>query len=152
MKSSIRIALFVALISCVASKDNAAKPTTLNHDAAMYEIVIRSRLTPDVVRDILSDCAANQQSITFCAWRDQIEAEATLSNKVSVAVARFPFCGDSLNRSISLWRKRRDSLCKVDAAKEYGGGSNESAAFSQCAASMTNAYARQIYSSRPCKS
>ena len=132
------------LVAILASGDCNAAPSSTSMREAALQVARRSGLSQDELRIMFADCSANQQTITFCAWRDQVAAEIDLQKTLSRVKAQSPVCGNRLARKASLWKRRRDSLCNDDAAKEFGGGSNEAAARSQCAASMTLDYAQQI--------
>ena len=104
------------------------------------ELSRRSGLPPDEVGRLLADCSADQQSITFCAWRDQIAADDSLDEQTARFGASGSACRAAVTRQVAAWRQIRDKRCSAAARSEFGGGSAESAARLQCSADRTKSY------------
>lgn len=86
------------------------------------ELSKRSGLPPDEVAKLLADCNANQQSMYFCTWRDQIAAEQQLQRVVD---KKPPACKVLLERKLGAWKRKRDRGCQRYAEQQWGGGSFE---------------------------
>lgn len=145
----LRVLAAVGIFAANTPIVHAASPG--QQSAVVNEIAKRSGLPSQTVEHLLGDCAANQQSIDFCAWRDQIEAEQALSDAASKAKALSSHCDGLVTAQLAAWEKRRDTRCAAEAEKSDGGGSNEPAAEAECAASMTADYTRHFKPPSECK-
>jgi hypothetical protein len=93
----------------------------------------RSGLPKNNVSALLADCGANQTSINFCAWRDQIIAEQDLQHSVAKQEAAAPNCKAALDKKLAIWKKNRDLICRKSARNEWGSGSMQATAQAICA-------------------
>ena len=133
--NTCRVTLFVvAILIC-----HDIKAEALDQGKAAAEIAKRSGLPDTTVLQLLQDCPANQQSMTFCAWRDEIVAESKLKQRADLANARSRSCAVRTSAQVDDWLRQRDIVCDRDAAHEAG-GSDEFRARSTCRASMTRDY------------
>ena len=119
---------------------NACAGTSEPEFSAASEIAKLSGLPPDEVSRQLADCSANQQSMNFCAWRDQVEADHALDQHIKLSARTSTVCADAVRHQVGAWRRKRDAACAQDSAAQ--GGSEAKADFSECQASMTSDYAR----------
>ncbi|WP_242540457.1 lysozyme inhibitor LprI family protein [Trinickia mobilis] len=108
------------------------------------ELAARSGLPASEVGALLSNCDADQTSMNFCAWRDQIVAEQELQRIVDQKSAASPDCGVTLKKKITAWKKNRDSSCKKSADREWHGGSMLPAAIAICATAETKRMTKAI--------
>jgi hypothetical protein len=104
----------------------------------------RSKLPASEVGALLADCGANQTSMNFCSWRDQLVAEHELQVLVDEKGAASATCKSSLDAAISTWRKRRDASCEKTAQKQYAGGSMLPAAEAICSTAETQRMIKKV--------
>lgn len=113
------------------------------------EISVRSGLPASEVEDLLADCDANQMSMNFCGWRDQVVAERALQAAVERRIARRPASKSALEARIAKWKKARDASCEKSARKEWGNGSMRPAAQTSCATVATKQMTRKLLTEAP---
>jgi uncharacterized protein YecT (DUF1311 family) len=138
-----RTFLLLALLS-VSAAAAAASAQTLTD-----ELAERSGVSPLQVTMLLANCDANQTSMKFCAWRDELAAERTLRHLIEEKRATSPECGAVLAKKVAAWQKRRDATCRKSAEQQWGGGSMLSAAVAMCATDRTKQM-MQTLSSNSC--
>lgn len=125
----------------------AVAPTAQEVLSALSE---RSKLPQEELRRLTADCAANQQSMYFCAYRDLVSAELALWRIVADKQRRFPACQAATEARVARWTLKRDSSCAQSAAREWGGGSMEPTARNTCLAYSTGRMARQMQRMNAC--
>ncbi|HLX02343.1 MAG TPA: lysozyme inhibitor LprI family protein [Trinickia sp.] len=108
------------------------------------ELATRSGLPASEASALLSNCDADQTSMNFCAWRDQIVAEQELQRIVDQKSAASPACGIALEKKVVAWKKSRDISCKTSADQEWHGGSMLPAAIAICATAETKRMTKTI--------
>ncbi|WP_179403149.1 lysozyme inhibitor LprI family protein [Burkholderia guangdongensis] len=108
------------------------------------EISARSGLPASEVDALLSDCDANQTSMNFCAWRDQLVAERELQQVVDRQSSEHPERKAALDAKMAKWRKARDASCQRAARKEWGNGSMRPAAQAVCATAATKKMTKRL--------
>lgn len=111
----------------------------------------RSGLPTSEVGAMLSHCDANQTSMNFCAWRDQIVAEQDLQHVVDEKSTASPACKEALEKKTEAWKKRRDASCEKSARQEWGGGSMLSTAIAICATAETKRMTKKIGARKACR-
>ncbi|WP_415113258.1 lysozyme inhibitor LprI family protein [Paraburkholderia sp.] len=108
------------------------------------EIANRSGLPASEVSAILSNCEANQTSMNFCAWRDQLVAEQKLEHVVEATAGSSTACKTALQKKIAAWKKRRDANCSKSASREWGNGSMLPTAVAMCKTAATDRMRKAI--------
>ncbi len=104
----------------------------------------RSQLPEDELRHLTADCAADQQRMYFCAYRDVVAAELTLDRAVADKARGRPGCKGAIDAKVERWKAARDRACTKSAAREWGGGSMEPTARNTCLAERTGRMVRQV--------
>lgn len=108
------------------------------------EIAARSGLPASEVAALLAECDANQTSMNFCAWRDQIVAERDLQQVIARQESEHPERKAALEARVARWKKARDASCEKSAIKEWGDGSMRPAAQSICATAATKKMTKRL--------
>lgn len=121
--------LAVLSVSAVAASANAKTLTD--------ELAKRSGMSPAEITMLLASCDANQTSMKFCAWRDELAAEHRLQRLIERKRAASPKCGAMLAQTVAAWQKKRDETCRRSAEQQWGGGTMLSAAVAMCATDRT---------------
>lgn len=101
----------------------------------------QSGLPASEVQGMLANCDANQTSLNFCAWRDQVVAEQKLQDALDEKPAA---CKTGLEKKITAWKKRRDANCKKSVEEENGGGSIVPMRIATCEADETDRMTKVI--------
>ncbi|MCC8394294.1 lysozyme inhibitor LprI family protein [Paraburkholderia sp. MMS20-SJTR3] len=114
------------------------------------EIAKRSGLPASEVTATLADCEANQTSMNFCAWRDQIVSEQKLELAVAAKAGSSAACEKALKKKIAVWKKRRDAECSRSASRQWGGGSMLPTAAATCKTAETDRM-RETIAATECK-
>lgn len=127
-RSAKRTLLLLGFLSVAA----AAPAQTLTDELAK-----RSGISPAQVTAMLADCAANRNSMKFCAWRDELAAERTLARLIDEKRAASPKCGAVLAQKVAAWQRRRDETCRQSAQRQWTDGSMQSAALAMCTTDRT---------------
>ncbi len=91
--------------------------------AVIDELSKRSRLESSELNRLLADCNVNQQSMYFCAWRDQIASDRGLARVVADKQKRTPRCAESFKAKLANWERSRNQSCEKSSRKEWGDGS-----------------------------
>lgn len=117
---------------------------------ALAELSRRSKLPEEELRRLTEDCAASQQSMYFCAWRDVVAADLALRRIVSKKGRQFPACKTEMDTGIGTWEAKRDKICHRRASRDWRGGSMEPTARNLCVAGSTSAMARQMERMNAC--
>lgn len=118
--------LLLSLLACL-SVSTATAAQSLTEVLAQ-----RSGLRASEVSSLLASCDANQTSMTFCAWRDQLVAERALLRLIDEKRTASPSCAATLTQKVAAWQKQRDTSCRESAKKQWGNGSMMSAAVAMC--------------------
>jgi len=151
MSVSIGFALMLLVAVSAALADSSTSNTSdpqLNTVAD--ELSQLSGLPESEVQTVLADCAANQQSMYFCAWRDQIQSQRLLNQAIATKVKKSPDCKTKLEPKVAAWSKRRDKVCAQSAEAEWGTGSMKPTAQATCVAKETERVAKLIKKSATC--
>ena len=122
----------LSLLAVLSVCSAAASAQTLTD-----ELASRSGMSPAQVTMLLASCDANQTSMKFCAWRDELAAERTLRRLLERKRAASPKCGAALAQTVEAWQKRRDESCRRSAKAQWGDGTMLSAAVAMCATDRT---------------
>lgn len=145
MKHAAAIMLLCfAIHSVEAVAAERLKPDGLERAEVLAELSRRSGLPVGELSELLADCDTNQQSMYFCAWRDQIAAERSLAAVLQRKRARMPGCRSILGPEIERWEQARDRSCAASAEREWGSGSMKRTATAVCIAAETERMTRQL--------
>ena len=110
----------------------------------LSELSRRSQLPEEELVRLTADCAASQQSMYFCAYRDLVSADLALRRVMADKGRQFPTCQPAMDAGIHRWEVKRDKTCARRAAREWRGGSMEPTARNLCLAASTGTMARQM--------
>jgi uncharacterized protein YecT (DUF1311 family) len=110
----------------------------------------RSQLPEGELQRLLADCAAGQQSMYFCAYRDVVSAELKLQRVVAEKKRRLPACQAAIETRVERWKAARDPACAKSAAMEWGGGSMEPTARNICLSDSTGRMVQQMQRMSAC--
>ena len=151
MRTLLAILLYcVATASAIAAEapkvDSDARETV----ATLGELSQRSGLPEVDLNSLLADCSANQQSMYFCAWRDQIAADRALRRVLADKEQKMPKCKPSLESKIVTWGQRRDLSCDMSEKKQWGEGSMRPTAKAICIATETTRMTKRLENMRGC--
>lgn len=136
MKSLVKFSFLIAgitfIVGCAAgaSAENSVLP--FSETDVIAELSKRSRLPVEQLKEMLSNCDANQQSMYFCAYRDYVTVDIQLEQLAAQQETREQSCVPGLAQRKSLWGKHRDERCARSAKREFGGGSMEPTALLMC--------------------
>jgi uncharacterized protein YecT (DUF1311 family) len=108
------------------------------------ELSARSGLPASDVNALLANCDANQTSMNFCAWRDQIVAERELQQIVEQRERAHPERKAALDARIKKWKKARDASCEKSAERAWDGGSMRPTAQAICATAATKKMTKKL--------
>lgn len=144
----IRTLVFFALLVAPTLANSA--DTSPSSAEILQTLSQRSGLPESDLTSLLSDCQATQQSIYFCAYRDTVAAELTLSREINAAKFRLPRCKQQIDGWVPEWKIRRDRQCKKQAAREYGEGTLAPTAALLCMTAETEAMSRRIRTADTC--
>lgn len=111
----------------------------------------RSKLAPDVLRDFLSHCDDDQQSMYFCAYRDVVANELLLNRVLAAKQKALPECSSQIADEILRWQAARNESCVKSAQDEYGGGSMEPTARNICMAAETERFTKALHGLSSCQ-
>jgi len=134
-----RIIVFLCglTISAVAIGVEHLDANTQKTAAVLAELSQKSGLPEADLNDLLADCHANQQSMYFCAWRDQIAADKKLRRALTEKKQKIPACKNFLESKIAAWIRFRDQSCDKSTRKEWGEGSMRPTARAICVTKET---------------
>jgi uncharacterized protein YecT (DUF1311 family) len=138
---------FFAAAHAQASLQPEAAPTSQEVLSALSE---RSKLPEEDLRRLTADCAAGQQSMYFCAYRDVVSAELKLQRVVAEKKHRLPACQAAIETRVERWKAARDPACAKSAAREWGGGSMEPTARNICLSDSTGRMVQQMQRMSAC--
>ncbi|MBK7662175.1 MAG: DUF1311 domain-containing protein [Sterolibacteriaceae bacterium] len=103
------------------------------------------------LKDFLADCNANQQSMYFCAWRDQIVAQRVFERLLADKMQSMPACKSALESRAADWARSRDRSCARSALKQWGDGSMRRTAQIICVTGETARMTKRIQRMRGCR-
>lgn len=141
MKSKLTALLLYAITITALAKAGAYTPT---QQQILTELSQRSGLPIDNLQDLLADCDADQQSMYFCTYSDQVVADLKLQHTLSLKQQQLPHCQTELLDQVESWENKRDQSCAQSAAKEWGDGSMKPTAELICSVSATNHFNEQL--------
>jgi hypothetical protein len=104
----------------------------------------RSAVPEAELKQRLTSCDADQQSMYFCALRDFITVDLQLDRIAAEQARRHPECRDPLERQLRDLKRERYSACAKSAEAEYGSGSMAQTAVAVCASSSTKPLIEQV--------
>jgi uncharacterized protein YecT (DUF1311 family) len=141
MKSKLTALLLYAITITALAKAGAYIPT---QQQILAELSQRSGLSIDNLQNLLADCDADQQSMYFCAYSDEVVADLKLQHTLSLKQQQLPHCQTKLLDQVESWENKRDSSCAQSAAKEWGDGSMKPTAELVCSTAETNRFEKQL--------
>ncbi len=137
MRVLLTLIFCCATTATIATEVQRVGTDAQEHAAVLGEISQRSGL-PDVeLSSLLADCTANQQSMYFCAWRDQIVADRAFAQALADKQRKMPQCKSSIEKNVASWIKSRDQSCAKSAMQEWGEGSMRPTAQAICVTAET---------------
>ena len=148
---------FLTIILCcipaltIATDVQRVGPAAQERAAVLGELSQRSGLPVAEVSNLLADCHANQQSMYFCAWRDQIAADRIFGRTLADKLQKMPQCKTSMKAKIASWAKKRDQSCKKSATQEWGEGSMKPTAQAICVTTETMRMTKQLGNMNACE-
>lgn len=129
----------------------ADNPVDIQETATvLLELSHRSGLPEDELNKLLANCDMDQQSMYFCAWRDQVIADRTLKRAMTNKEDKIPACKAAIESKIASWEQSRDKSCEKSAKKEWGNGSMKPTAQIKCVASETLKMVKRLGVMRGC--
>jgi len=151
MRALLMMVLCCATASAIASDGQRIGPDNQERAAVLDELSQRSGL-PDVeLNGLLADCNANQQSMYFCAWRDQITADRALRRVLAGKQQKMPQCKTYIESKVASWARSRDQSCDKSATKEWGEGSMKPTAQVLCVTAETVRMTKRLERMNGCK-
>jgi hypothetical protein len=138
------IFLLCLIVSAAIAETGRSGMDRRMKNEALDELHRRSDLPKVDLDRLLGDCDANQQSMYFCAWRDQIAADLALRHIVEDKERTRPSCRPSIDSGIASWTRSRDRACSESATKQWGEGSMRQTARLTCIAAETTRMSRRL--------
>lgn len=134
--------LLVTIFCCapaltIATDVQRVGPVVQERAVVLDELSQRSGLPAAEVSKLLADCHAHQQSMYFCAWRDQIAADRAFGLALAGKLNNRPQCKTTLEAKVASWAKSRDQSCEKSAKAEWGEGSMRPTAQAHCVTAET---------------
>ena len=137
MRILLTLILCVVTPSAIATEATHVDPLTRKQSAVLAELSQRSGLSGAELTEILADCHVSQQSLYFCAWRDQIGSTLALQRVLLDKRLKFPTCKAFMASRVERWADSRDRSCARSAKKEFGSGSMTPTAQAICVTAET---------------
>ncbi|MDR0781466.1 MAG: lysozyme inhibitor LprI family protein [Pseudomonadales bacterium] len=141
-----------ATVEAVTTEAEHTAADTQSAAAALDELAQKSGLPAVELDALLADCDANQQSLYFCAWRDQIAAEQVLRRALAEQAQSLPQCRDTVAAEIASWMQARDQSCASSALEQWGEGSMRATAQALCVTAATAQMTQQLAQMQDCGS
>jgi uncharacterized protein YecT (DUF1311 family) len=146
---------FAMLFCCMACSSAFAAepqvdPAALQTTTVVSELSERSKIPETELNGLLADCNASQQSMYFCAWRDQISADRAFKQALEDKEQAHPECKAALETKVAKWEQLRDRSCDRSAKKQYGEGSMAPTAKLLCVTAETTRKAKLLGRSKGC--
>jgi uncharacterized protein YecT (DUF1311 family) len=113
----------LACSTAIAAADPQANPAVQETTTVVSELSERSKIPKSELNGLLADCNASQQSMYFCAWRDQISADRAFKQALADKAQAHPQCKAALEAKVAKWVQVRDRSCDRSAKNQYGEGS-----------------------------
>ena len=151
MRALLTIILCCATASTIAADVQRVGPDVQERAAVLGELSQRSGLPDIELSNLLADCNANQQSMYFCAWRDQIAADRAFGRILADKQQKMPQCKTSIESKVASWTRSRDQSCDKSATKEWGGGSMKPTAQALCVTAETVRMTKRLERMNGCK-
>jgi len=151
MRTLLTIILCCATASTIAANVQGVSPDAQERAAVFGELSQRSGLPDIELSSLLSDCNANQQSMYFCAWRDQIAADRVFGRVLAEKHQKMPQCKTSIQSKVASWARSRDKSCDQSATKEWGEGSMKPTAQVLCVTAETMRMTKRLERMNGCK-
>lgn len=133
-----------ALLPVMACAGNRTAPPAPSPNEVLAEMSRRSAVPEAELKQRLTSCDADQQSIYFCALRDFIAVDLELDRIAAEQTRRHPECKGPIEHHLHDLKQERDSACAKSAEEEYGAGSMAQTAIAMCAASSTKPLIDQV--------
>ena len=137
MRTLLALALCSITTSTLAGEGRQADTANREQTAVLVELSRKSGLAAGDLSKILSDCDVNQQSMYFCAWRDQIGAGLALDRVLADQLQKFPACKDFMESRVANWARSSDASCVKSASRAFGNGSMKPTAQAMCMTAET---------------
>jgi uncharacterized protein YecT (DUF1311 family) len=148
---SLTMILFCTSTATLAADVQRSEPNGQAHTAVLGELSQRSGLPEAELNSLLADCNANQQSIYFCAWRDQIAADKAFGRALSDKQQKNLQCKTSMETKVANWKKSRDLSCEKSATQEWGEGSMKPTAQAICVTVETVRMTKRLEHMKECE-
>ncbi len=147
--------LLIMLLCCVTDVTIAVDVQQISSDTQEFAAVIselsqRSGLQDAELSGLLANCNANQQSMYFCAWRDQISADRAFSRTLVNKLKKMPQCKAPIEHKIASWKQSRDQSCDNSTTKEWGEGSMKATAQAICVTAETKQMIKRLEHMKRC--
>lgn len=101
-------------------------------DASLQELSIRSGLSRDQLQEFISNCDANQMSMYFCAWNDEIASEQKLKQRLTDKLQNHPACQAKVTKLAKQWLAKENKRCEKSSKEEWSNGSMQPTAHVTC--------------------
>lgn len=146
----------VVLMICASAQVFSAESMHGSHDTPeaveiFNELARRSALPEADLNALLANCDATQQSMYFCAWRDQIAADRRLNQAVADQVKLRPHCKPYFEARTASWSRARDQFCEKSAKADWTDGSMEPTAKLLCMTAQTDQMTKHVRHMHGCK-
>lgn len=141
---------FLLLYAITASASTTETLKIEETNAVFVELSRRSGMEKAELKSLLADCSASQQSMYFCAWRDQIEANQKLGLILAERAQKSPKCKPTLKSKVSRWEQIRDQSCNKSAKRQWGEGSMKPTAEAMCIAAETEKMIKRLDAAHGC--
>jgi len=152
MRTLLIMILCCATASTIAADVQRIGPDTQERAAVLDELSQRSGLRDVELSSLLANCSANQQSMYFCAWRDQISADRTFRQILADKLQKIPQCKTPVEYKVARWVRSRDQSCDKSATKEWGEGSMKPTAQALCVTAETVKMTKRLERMNGCAS
>lgn len=150
MKHKLLFLLCIFSSIAVAGNTDSVVSNSLETQPVFVELLHSSGLPATELKQLLADCNASQQSLYFCAWRDQIAAKQEFKRVVTEKEQAMPNCKNTITADIASWERDRDQSCKKSSTKDWSEGSMEPTAEAICVAAETTRMTKQLKAINSC--
>jgi len=151
MRVLLTLITIFASAATIAADVQGVGTNTQERTAVLSELSQRSSLPEAELNKLLADCNANQQSMYFCAWRDQIAAVRTFEQALNDKQQKLSQCKTSLETKVASWMKSRDQSCEKSATQEWGEGSMKPTAQAICVTAETMRMTKKLENMAGCE-
>lgn len=150
-KTLLAFLLLYAITASASTTETLKTVANIEETNAVFvELSRRSGLEKAELKSLLADCSASQQSMYFCAWRDQIEANQKLGLILAERAQKSPKCKPTLKSKVSRWEQMRDQSCNKSAKRQWGEGSMKPTAEAMCIAAETERMIKRLDAAHGC--